>query len=215
MSGYMATVPVEWQSSLGAPALTGQCCLPIVSRTSYGPAVFAFDPAELGHGDAARATPLLYYPASHPLGDWGTQNPYFNGSTEIRGLVLAEGTRSLLFFGRHGTGPFCYGTGDHCGDPSSPAKGTHAYPYQYQVWAYDVLDLLQVKDGKKQPWEVKPYSTWSLDLPFMPSNGSVALNGAAYDSATGRLFLSQAFGDRKQPLIHVFTVTPGTGAKHP
>ena len=30
---------------LGGPAITGQCCIPIVYRTSAGPAAFAFDPA--------------------------------------------------------------------------------------------------------------------------------------------------------------------------
>ena len=44
VAGYMAAVPPEWQSSLGGPAITGQCCVPIVSRTSWGPAAFAFDP---------------------------------------------------------------------------------------------------------------------------------------------------------------------------
>src|SRR5206468_3157135 len=27
VSGYMATVPPEWQASLGGPAITGQCCI--------------------------------------------------------------------------------------------------------------------------------------------------------------------------------------------
>src|SRR5207244_1118794 len=39
VSGYMAAIPSEWQSSLGGTALTGNCCLSIISRTSYGPAV--------------------------------------------------------------------------------------------------------------------------------------------------------------------------------
>ena len=30
MAGMMAPVPSEWQAKLGGPALTGQCCIPIV-----------------------------------------------------------------------------------------------------------------------------------------------------------------------------------------
>ncbi|WP_297636489.1 hypothetical protein [Caldilinea sp.] len=38
VAGYMTIIPEEWQASLGGPALTGQCCIPIISRTSAGPA---------------------------------------------------------------------------------------------------------------------------------------------------------------------------------
>src|SRR5688572_31039879 len=48
VSGFMASVPSEWQAKLGGPALTGQCCVSIVTRTSNGPAAFAFDPAKVG-----------------------------------------------------------------------------------------------------------------------------------------------------------------------
>ena len=97
-------------------------------------------------------------------------------------MVFPEGTRSVLFFGRHGLGKFCYGPGTTdqqlvgrptdggvdtwCHDPTSANKGTHAYPYHYYVWAYDANDLAAVKAGQKQPWEVKPYAVWPFSLPF-------------------------------------------------
>ena len=34
VGGYMANMPLEWQSRLGGPVLTGQCCIAIASRTS-------------------------------------------------------------------------------------------------------------------------------------------------------------------------------------
>src|ERR1700730_7719448 len=43
-SGYMTTIPSDWQAKLGAPAMTGNCCLSIISRTSFGPSVSAWDP---------------------------------------------------------------------------------------------------------------------------------------------------------------------------
>jgi hypothetical protein len=221
VSGYMALVPPAWQDKLGGPVLTGNCCLGIVSRTSFGPALFSFDPADLGVKKPVPATPLVYYPADSPLGNWDGTNPYFNGSTEVRGVVLPEGSRSVLFFGRHGLGAFCYGGGtnnerlkntkmangvNYCYDPDDQYKGTHGYPYVHYVWAYDALDLAAAKKGQKRPWQIKPYATWKLNLPFR--GWQTHLNGAAYDAATGRIFLSQAFGDTSKPLIHVFTFNP-------
>lgn len=222
VSGYMARVPPAWQAALGGPALTGQCCLTIISRTSSGPAAFAFDPAQIGTVSPVPLVPLVYYPAEHPtIGDFGGQGTLYNGSTQMGGVVFPDGTRSVLFFGRRGMGTFCYGEGTsdpklggtekspgdyYCFDPANNAKGTHGYPYQYWVWAYDALDLAAVKAGKKQPWDVVPYTTWKLDLPF--GSGYANISGVAYDPASGRIFLSADHGDGDYPLINVFSVTP-------
>ena len=42
VDGYMAEIPPEWQSQFGGPALTGNCCLSIISRTSLGAGGFGF-----------------------------------------------------------------------------------------------------------------------------------------------------------------------------
>jgi hypothetical protein len=211
VSGYMAAIPAEWQSSLGGPALTGQCCLSIISRTSSGPAAFAFNPSDLGVKNPVPATPLVYYPLNHPLAPGDTQNPSFNLSTEMGGVVFAPGTRSVLFIGRHGTGSYCYGTGGSsggdCYDPSDGSKGIHAYPYVHQIWAYDVQDFIAVRNGQKQAWDIRPYGIWTFNLPFATS--SKRLRGVAYDSQTRRLFISQYNGDGEKPVIHVFAVNAG------
>jgi hypothetical protein len=213
VSGYMTAIPSEWQSSLGGPALTGNCCLSIISRTSYGPAAFVFNPNDLGVKNPVPSTPIVYYPSGHPtLGDWNGTNAYFNGTTQIRGLAFPSGTRSLLFIGRHGTGTFCYGSGGSsggdCYDPADSSKGNHAYPYVYQVWAYNGVDLLAVKNGQKQPWDIRPYAIWKLSLPFGGSSDSHVIGGATYDAQTRHLFISQMFtdGTDARPVIHVFTV---------
>ncbi len=203
VSGYMAPVPPEWQADFGGPALTGNCCLSIISRTSYGPAVSVFDPDDIGTANPVPATSLLYYPASDPLAEWDATSPYFNGTTQIVGVAFPPGSRSVLFIGRHGTGDFCYGTGAACGDPVSPYQGTHAYPYVHQVWAYDALDLLAVREGDLQPWEVRPYMIWQLDE--MDSSGSASVSGAAFDPASGRLYVTENYGE--EPIVHVFQIT--------
>ncbi len=145
VSGYMGLIPPEWQSSLGGPALTGNCCLAIASVQSNGPSVSVFDPTTIASGSAKV---VVGYPLGSELGPGeATTNTLYNLTTKVRGVVFPTGTRAVLFFGRHGTGTYCYGTGDECNDPADDSKGTHAYPYRYQVWAYDANDLLAVKNG--------------------------------------------------------------------
>lgn len=121
VGGYLAWIPDEWREKFGGPALTGQAALAIVSRTSFGPSAFVFNPARLGDGKLGSesapvpATPLVYYPGTHQtLGryaDKTSANPGYNQGTEITGLVFPSGTRSVLFFGRTGLGVSCYGSG--------------------------------------------------------------------------------------------------------
>jgi hypothetical protein len=209
VSGYMAPIPAEWQADFDSPALTGNCCLSIISRTSYGPAVSAFDPEYVGLVNPVPSTPLLYYPDSHPLASWDATGPLFNGTTHIVGIAFPPMTRSVLFFGRHGLGEFCYGSGAACNDPVNPYQGTHAYPYVHQVWAYDALDLLAVKDGTLQPWEVQPYGVW--ELAQMDSSGGASISGAAYDPGSGRVYITEGYGEN--PAVHVFQINvPGSPA---
>jgi hypothetical protein len=211
VGGYMTPVPPEWQRALGGPALTGLCCISIISRTSLGPTATVFDPAHLAGTAPVPATQLVGYPITQPaLGRCESTNNTFNCATLIGGLVFPNRTRSVLFFGRQGIGEYCYGEGGRtppaggCVDPTDSAKGTHAYPYAYQVWAYDALDLAAVKNGRKKPFEVKPYETWTFDLPF--GSESRVIRAVAFDPVMRRIFVAAAFSDRTRPLVHVFDV---------
>jgi hypothetical protein len=197
-SGYMTVIPDAWRPALGGPALTGHCCIPIISRTSYGPAVFAFNPNDVGVRNPVPATPLLYYPSAHPLDAWEATSSLFNGTTNIGGLVFPEGTRTVLFVGSQGTGKFCYGSTCFPG----ATQGPNAAPYITQVWAYDARDLAAVKTGSKKPWDVRPYATWEIVFPG--PNRSKRVKGATYDPKTGRIFLIQ--DGEEAPLVHVYNV---------
>jgi hypothetical protein len=210
VSGYMGLIPPEWQASLGGPALTGQCCISIISRTSAGPAVSVFDPDQVDVTNPVPVVHLLHYPLAHPLAQENTQNNLFNLATTIKGIAFPRGTRSVLFFGRHGTGPYCYGTGGEqgegdCYDPVDSSKGTHSYPYYHQVWAYDALDLLAVKDGQKETWEIQPYGVWQILS--MDASGGATIRGAAIDPASGRVYITEGYGE--DPQVHVYEITPG------
>ena len=230
VAGNLASVPQEWQSRLGGAMISGQCCVPIVSRTSWGPSAFAFDPTTIGQS-VVPASPLLYYTGDHPtLGSWDAKdaNPLYNLSTEMGGMVVVAGTRTALYFGRTGTGKPCYGKGTAdtslvgttdptdgghwCYDPTSIDKGTHAYPYQYQIWAYDLNDFAAVKAGTKKPWDVVPYDVWPFAFPT--EQARIAIGGVSYDAATQTIYVAQTFADTDvyafRPIIHVLRVN-GTG----
>ena len=230
VSGMMALVPSEWQAKLGGPAVTGQCCIPIVSRTSNGPAAFAFDPAKIGQ-PIVSASPLLYYTMEHAtLGSWEGSNPTYGATTQIQGMAIVAGTRSLLYFGSNGTGVHCYGDGTSdksldgkkaadgstlCYDPTTNSKGSHAFPYRSQVWAYDLNDLAAVKAGKKKPWQVVPYGVWTLTFPT--PEPSMRLGGVGYDAQRNIIYVAQSGADpdvySNRPVMHAFRIAPPTRAQ--
>ena len=230
VSGYMGTVPAEWQQRLGGTAVTGQCCLPIAWRTSWGPSAFAWNPTDIGAVSPVPAAPLVYYPLDHStLGRWDTSNPVYGGTTQINGVAVIASTRTALFVGRNGTGPFCYGngTGDpslvgtlgpdqeiFCYDPTSTAKGQHAYPYNYQIWAYDLNDLAAVRAGTKQPWDVVPYGVWPFAVPF--AEPAVRIGGVGYDASRQILYVSQMYADQDgygyRPIVHAIKVGGASGS---
>lgn len=232
VSGYMALIPPEWQPLFGGPALTGNCCLNIVSVQSNGPAASVFDPSQLGSQTTTPATPVVGYPYSEKLSAWASTSDVFNGTTQITGLVFPQGTSSVLFFGRQGTGTFCYGPGTSdpsqagqpadngvdqwCYDPTEGAKGGHAYPYFYQVWEYNANDLLKVKQGLESQYSVKPYSIWQLHLPFTTAATQISIGGAAYNSSTNTIYLLQrCVGAGCTSVIDVFKVDSASNLSAP
>jgi PKD repeat protein len=209
VAGYMTPVPSEWQAALGAPYLTGQSDLSIISRTSSGPAAFGFDPSTLGSG-VAPATPYLYYPASNPLGPYeGPADPLQSGTTTIKGAVFVPGSSTVLFFGSTGINYEGYGLGTDYG-AGNQSKGPQSLNGEYalQAWAYNANDLVRVKNGTLQPWQVTPYDVWNFTL---PNTTSTQIGGVAYDAARGLLYVSVRGADGAWgalPLIEVFQVTP-------
>ena len=234
-AGYMTAIPSEWQTALGGTALTGQCCVGIIARTSVGPSAWVFNPDDLGVKNPVPTTPVLYYDESHQnLARYlGTSiNLYYLNSTRVKGLVFPAGTSSVLFFGTQNLGLPCYGFGTAdpnlsftapngeilCYDPSNEAKGPHGYPYKFWIWAYDANDLVSVKNGTKNPWDIKPYSVWELNIP-LDTLGNL-INGVAYDPVAQRIYISHQAADSflpgaawySAPIIHVFQVNNNTPA---
>lgn len=206
MAGYMTPIPAEWQAALGGPVLAGLPNPPIIGNGSGGPTAIVFDPANLSRA----AIPLLCFPHPSDLaGLYGYQantgkNPVWNWLSLPRGCVFPDGTDSILFVGSHGAGEMYYGGGEK--DPANPYYGSHAYPYVFQVWAYDANDLAKVRRGEAQVNALKPYAYWTFELPQDPGSTDVKCGGACFDPATRRIYVSALRCDGAAPVIHVFQV---------
>ena len=235
--GYMCHVPNDWKERLGAPALTGNGAIPVISRSSYGPSIWGFDPNDIGVTAISPAEMFVGYDDHHQtLGGFSIGNLTFNMVTALRGIVFPDGSDSILVFGRHGlghdrNGVGCYGTGTsnealhltdagdgskYCYDPVDGSKGVHGYPYVYQIWAYDANDILNVRKGVKNYWDITPYAVWNFTLPYTDESsgktGTKSIGGVAYDPTAQRLFISQLSSDiaanayETPPIIHVFSL---------
>lgn len=200
-AGYMGHVPAEWRSALGGPALTGQGALSIISRTSSGPALFAFDPANLN----GPVSELAYWPLASPLANPSTANSLYTRADMYGGLAFPTGTASVLVVGSHGMGNPCYGEGSECGDPSVSYKGEHAYPYAHYVWAFNAHDLAAVKAGAKSPSSVRPYAAWPLT--GAGGSGLMPRGGATFDPTTNRIYMTSGGNFGESPRIHVFQIS--------
>ena len=249
VSGSMAAIPDYAQAELGnKPVLaTAAGGASIASRLSFGHAAFSFDPGEITGRTpfTIAAHPLMYFTEAHPMfpghdawpgegsgaGQGGPNDQIWNLNTRIGGIVIPVGSRTLLYFGKQGTGDYCYGQGtanialhgspvppanDHhyCYDPVNPYQGGHAYPYRYQVWAFDLLDLVAVKNGA-DPWSVQPYAWWPLEFPVMSNTAADneiqqrTIGGVAYDAANKAIYVTQLGAEptnyANRPIIWKFT----------
>jgi len=205
-NGYMGIIPPEWRSLLGGPAFTGNSVMSINSLCSNGPSFFVFNPDDVNMKTPIPSIRLMHFPLSNPLASPDSANDLFSRADQYNaGMVFPSGTRSVLFWSRHGYGRPTYKQNDGgCGGES----GEGAAPYRRQITAFDANDLLAVKNGTKQPHDIRPYAWWVVPGPS-DSCGNFRNSGLAYDPSSRRIYA--AFGYGESPKIHVWRVA-GTPA---
>lgn len=222
-NGAMCHVPAEWQTLLGGSVIQSNRQQSIWATQSNGPFAAAFNPDNLYGSSPVPCNIVLGYPIEHPLAPYvpGAVSPeWTNAASIISGVCIPPNSRSILFFGCTGTGPNTYGApgtvDDSSGilivDPVNPDKGYHAYPYEWYCWAYDLNDLVAVKNGTKQPWEPRPYAKWTMTFTGDDLTRTRHLNSTCYDIATKRLFVMEISNWRNpdamtHPIVHVFQMS--------
>ena len=200
-NGYMGLIPPEWQNLLGGPAFTGNSVMSINSLCSNGPSFFVFNPDDVGVVSPIPSIPLMYYPLSNPLADPNSANDLFSRADQYNaGIVFPSGTRSILFFSRHAYGNPTYKQDDGgCGG----SNGEGGAPYRRQITAFDANDLLAVRNGSKQPYEIQPYDWWGSSR-LQDKCAKFAYSGLAYDPNSRKIYGAIDYGDL--PEIHVWQV---------
>ncbi len=152
------------------------------------------------------------------------QSSVYNLTSRLGGWAFPAGGRTLLVMTTLGTGRYCYGCwtnspgldGTDCdpngtpycvdyADNQSSNKGPHAWPYRYQWLAYDVNDLVAVKNGTKRPDQPYPYGVWAdTNMDWVVGAGSAILLGAGFDPTTNQFYVAVDYASR--PQIHVFRI---------
>ena len=222
-SGWLSPVPAEWQDALGGSQLTGHASgVPIIGRLSVGPSAFAFDPADLLGATVPDPLPtvtLLDYSLGQPLHDDLSndtlQNDLWTHLSRATYGFVPPGTKSYVtigYSGGHDSG-VCYkctqDDGNLCGGYCSYVAADN---YQY-YWLFDLDDLIAVRGGQMQPYEVRPYAWGQFPTPFQTTE----IGGGAYDPASGRLYLTILAADREQgdyanpPVVVVYGIDGSGG----
>ena len=158
---------------------------------------------------------LLDFSLSNPLhndlrNDSGTNDLWTHLSRVTYGFV-APGTDTYVtigYSGGHESG-VCYkcqqkNTTNTCGGYCS----IDAFDRYTYYWLWDLNDLLVVKNGTMNSYDVRPYEYGKLILPFTTTN----IGGGTFDPTTGLLYLTAQRADREQgqyanpPIVLVYKI---------
>ena len=162
--------------------------------------------------DPTPTTKLLDFSLANPLHeDLGngtrTNNIWTHLSRAVYGFI-PPGTRSYVTIGHSGghNSGVCYkctqNNNNLCGGYCAP----DASDYYLYYWLWDLNDLIAVKNGQMNSYDVRPY-----DYGVFPSPISVTkLGGGSFDPASGKLYVTLQRADRDQgrysnpPVIAVY-----------
>jgi len=242
LNGWIARIPTEHQSLLGGTHVMGNGFSSVISRTSFGPALAVMTP-----GSSAAPVWLMRYdgdnesrhmpwagnaefPACTGSGNrctWNSQNSaqgqaLANGTTKVGGVTFIEGSDTVLFAASSGTGQVCYKEGCSAGNIdtgcSLPSAGHSAAPTKYIFMLFDVDDLAAAKNGSINPWDVTPYTAFSVATwSNWPSSCSADwhVHGVQFlrdtpTSSTGKLYVYRGrnnSGQAHTPTMHIYSVS--------
>ncbi len=206
-AGWISEIPQNWQSTLGDTHITGMSSgIPIIGRLSVGPSAFSFDPLDIvdkaneSIPNSVPTTKLLDFSLSNPLNDdlnnGSRTNDLWTHLSRVTYGFIPEGTSTYVTIGYSGghVGGVCYkctqDSGNICGGYCS-RQASDNYTY---YWLWDVADLIAVKNGEMNSYDVRPYDYGVFDVPFPTRQ----IGGGSYDPDKQLLYLSLQRADREQ-----------------
>jgi len=215
-TGWMSPIPEEWQEALGGNWLTGSSSgEPIIGRLSVGPSAFVFNPEGMSKAETVATTPLLDFDLRSRLHDdlynkTGKNDIWTHLSRAVHGFI-PPGTRSYITIGQSGghNSSVCY----KCipeGKTANCAGYCASDPNDYDLmyWLWDVQDLIDVRNGDKEPYSLRPYDYGVFKAPF----AGTRFGGGSYDPVSNRLYLTLQRADHDQgpysnpPIILVYSI---------
>jgi len=154
VGGYMSYAPKALVDA-GYGFLAGLEGTSGAANGRWGPNLFAIQTDFPGGTDQAlNARALLAHP------DEGKQFPGWWIGDKVSSVVWIETAKKqavLVFLYQQLGDVTWYGEATQKpGDPYPGYKGFHASGYQLQVWIYHPKDLIEVFNGKRNPWSVTP-----------------------------------------------------------
>jgi hypothetical protein len=160
--GSFGVIPQAYRSLFGGFDLFA-CNLhgkSIISNATWGPSFLAFPSSAADRPGELPSMLLMGYDSGGLAGDTLGAGKLLPEVSTIAGAGIVPGTRTLIVFGME-PGSTCYGVGSACGDGCSEDQGYHGFPYRAVVYAFDLRDLVQVRDGALHRSAVRPYGTRS------------------------------------------------------
>lgn len=217
--GPACAIPSAYQASLGGPMLQGNWQMSNPEPEGYGPFLSVFDPDSLNSTNSPNQV-VLGYSTAHPMTTTATfaYSDWQRSISYISGMAFPSGSKSVLMAGVYGAGRRQYGNPFFIDESNNGLiypganKGWHSYPRYYAVYAFNADDLVAVKAGTKNPYDVTPYALWSIEF---PGQDSYLFNGAncsmCFDDANKRMFFFERESPRAaavaEPIIHVFQMS--------
>ncbi len=216
-SGWISPVPLEWQDTLESNYITGQSSgQPIIARFSVGPSAFGFKLDDLlDMTDPIPTNKMLDFDLANALNsdlfnESLTNDLWTHLSRATYGFIV-PGTRTyatLGYSGGHASG-VCYKCEQNNGVVCGGYCAIDTSDYDQYYWLWDMNDLLEVKAGNLNSYDVVPYDYGVFETPFQ--NEHKEIGGGSYDPISGNLYLTIQKADNGQstyanpPVIVVYS----------
>lgn len=219
LAGWISPIPDSYSSLMGGTHIFGHSSgIPIISRTSVGPSAYVVDlsGAFIPSFSINLIDKLLGFSLANPLdialsNENLTNNIWTHLSRAVYGFII-PGTRTYFTLGSSGghNSGVCYkctqNNGNLCGGYCAP----DAQDYEEYYWLWDINDLLEVKEGLKNSYDVYPYDFGVFATNF--GERSQEISGACFDPIEHKLYVTVANADTLQgiysfpPVIEVFEI---------